>query len=374
MVGRQPFYQVESTRHGVNLFTVIVGDTSKARKGTATDRAMDILSNVNADFMNLRRRSDLSSGEGLIQAVRDAREEDVLIKDKAGSQRIERQIVDTGESDKRLFVIESEFANVLQQSGRDGNILSAVLRDAWDGKALRVLARSNKDSCSEPHISVIANITIEELQKLLTTTDKANGFGNRILWCCARRSKKLPHGGRPLDSAKLNTLISKLQTALNKSRAIGRVQFDSEAYFAWESAYEVLSEGATGIFGSMTARAEAQVVRLATLYALLDGTNLISLKHLKAAQEVWGYCEESVRSIFGDSLGDETADAILRMLRTAAAGMTRTEINRGFGSHKLAAELDRALTVLVKHKRAESEALVTGGGPAVRWRAIAYRA
>ena len=189
MVGRKPFYQVEDTRHGVNLFSVLVGDTSKARKGTATDRATKILSSIDPDFMENRRRSGLSSGEGLIQAVRDAREEDVQIKEKNASQRFERQIVDTGEADKRLLVIESEFASVLQQSGRDGNILSSVLRDAWDGKPLRVLARSNKDSCQEPHIAVLANITIEELQRLLTSTDKANGFGNRILWCCTRRSK-----------------------------------------------------------------------------------------------------------------------------------------------------------------------------------------
>ena len=116
---------------------------------------MDILTRADANFMATRRRSGLSSGEGLIQAVRDAREEDVQVKDKTGPQRFERQTVDTGEPDKRLLIIESEFGTVLQQSGRDGNILSAVLRDAWDGKALRVLARSNKDCCQEPHIAVL---------------------------------------------------------------------------------------------------------------------------------------------------------------------------------------------------------------------------
>jgi hypothetical protein len=39
------------------------------------------------------------------------------------------------------LIIESEFGSVLQQSGREGNILSTVLRDAWDGKQLRVMAR-----------------------------------------------------------------------------------------------------------------------------------------------------------------------------------------------------------------------------------------
>ena len=333
---------------------------------------MDILARVDADFITTRRRSGLSSGEGLIQAVRDAREEDVQIRgDRNGPPRLERQIVDNGEPDKRLLIVESEFGSVLKQSGRDGNILSTVLRDAWDGRPLRVLARSNKDSCLEPHIAEIGNITIEELQRLLTTNDKANGFGNRILWCCARRSKKLPHGGRPLDTTKLDALVCGLQSALETSQKTNRVQFDAESSRAWESAYDVLTEGDEGIFGSMTARAEAQVVRLATLYALLDSSNTIRIPHLKAAQEVWAYCEDSVRCIFGDNLGDETADSILRMLRAAPDGLTRTEINRGFGSHKTAPELDRALGLLEKRKKATPETEGTGGGPATRWRLYA---
>jgi hypothetical protein len=371
MVGGGPFYQVEATRHSVNLFSVIVGDTAKSRKGTATDRAMDILARVDADFMASRKSSGLSSGEGLIQAVRDPREEDVPVKDKTGPKRFERQIVDNGEPDKRLLVVESEFGSVLKQSGRDGNILSTVIRDAWDGKPLRVLARSNKDSCLEPHIAMIGNITIEELQRLLTTNDKANGFGNRILWCCVRRSKKLPHGGRPFDEAKLGALVYGLKSALETSQKTDRVQFDEESYRAWESAYDVLTESEEGIFGSMTARAEAQVVRLATLYALLDSSNTVRLPHLKAAQEIWAYCEDSVRFIFGDNLGDETADSILRMLRNAPDGLTRTEINRGFGSHKPSAELDRALDFLEKRNRITSEKMETGGGPATRWRLYA---
>lgn len=370
MVGRQPYYQVESTRHGMNQFAVIVGDTSKSRKGTATDRAMTILAQVDGEFMASRRRSGLSSGEGLIQAVRDAREEDVSVKEKNGPQRFERQVVDTGEPDKRLLVIESEYASVLQQSGRDGNTLSAILRDSWDGKTLRVLARSNKDSCQEPHIAVLGNITIEELQRLLTSNDKANGFGNRILWCCARRSKKLPHGGRPMDEVKLKGLVSSLQSALNFARSAGRVQFDAESSRAWESAYDVLTEGADGIFGSMTARAEAHVIRLASLYSLLDSSQVIRLAHLKAAQEVWAYCEDSVRVIFGDGLGDETADTILRMLKTAPDGMTQTAINRAFHSHKSAAELERALALLQKRSKVIPENIETGGGPATRWRLL----
>lgn len=372
MIGRGPHYPVGATPHGVNLFAVVVGETAKARKGTATDLAVQILERVDPQFMATRMSCGLSSGEGLIQAVRDPREEDVGIKAKDGTPlRFERQLVDTGEPDKRLLVIESEFGGVLQQSGRDGNILSAVLRNSWDGRPLRILARSNKDSCQQPHIAVIGNVTVEELKRLLTSTDRANGFGNRILWCCARRSKLLSRGGRLLDERILDAFAGRVRSALETARGIGAVGFDAQAFDAWDRAYATLSEGATGLFGAMTARGEAQVVRLSMLYALLDGSAFIRLEHLLAAQEVWGYCEESVRFIFGDVYGDETADAILKLLRNAPLGMTQTEINRSFSGHKSTAEMARALSFLQAKARVQMEKEATGGSPANRWRLCA---
>jgi hypothetical protein len=372
MMGRGPHYRVGSTRHGVNLFTVVVGETSRARKGTATDLALDILSQVDKEFMGSRLRSGLSSGEGLIESVRDGREDDIAIKARDGSLlRFERQTVDNGEQDKRLLVIESEFSTVLQQAGREGNILSAILRDCWDGKPLRIVARSNKDSCQEPHVALIGNVTAEELQRLLTSTDRANGFGNRILWCCARRSKLLARGGRDVDQAQVDSLVGRVHSAVLGASGLGRVDFDDEAFRAWEGIYAELAVGASGMFGSMTARAEAQVVRLSTLYAVLDGCPFIRLEHLQAARAVWGYCEESVRFVFGDVLGDETADAILKMLRGAPEGLTQTEINRSFHSHKSTAEMNRALTMLQGKGRVRAERLVTGGGPATRWSLLA---
>jgi Protein of unknown function (DUF3987) len=373
MVGRGAFFQVESTRHYANLFTVIVGDTAKARKGTATDRALQLLESVDADFMKTQKRSGLSSGEGLIYLVRDARQDDVAVKVNGSTARFERQTVDTGEEDKRLLVVESEFAQALQASGREGNILSAVLRDAWDGKPLGVMAKSNKDRCQEPHIALVGNVTVEELRRLLTSNDKANGFGNRILWCSARRSKLLPHGGSTPDPAAWDSLTARLRNALETARCIGRVTFDEKAKRAWEQLYPKLTEGASGLFGSMTARAEAQCVRLAMLFALLDSSPLIRHEHLSAATEVWGYCEASVRFIFGDSLGDETADAILRKLATAAEGMTQTELSNGFGRHKAAAELQRALGALQERRLVVSTRKQTGGGPATVY-SIAKRA
>jgi hypothetical protein len=375
IVGRGPFYQVEATRHGVNLFTVLVGRTSTGRKGTATDRAVEILQLVAPEFFKRpgkasRLVSGLSSGEGLIHAVRDAREEDIVTKENRES-RTERQVVDTGEEDKRLLVIEGEFARVPQlASGRTGNTLSATLRDAWDGKPLGVLARSNKDTSREPHIAVIGNVTPEEIQIELTTNDKANGFANRFLWVCSRRSKTLPYGGRPLDSTKKQDLIKRLKHALETAKNIGQVEFDAEAHAIWAPMYDELTAERDGLIGSMTARAAPLVLRLATAYALLDGSSKICKPHLLAAKEVWRYCEDSVLYIWGDALGDETADAIRKMLQGAPEGMTQTEISGAFGRHKVAADLARALKKLAEKGLIRGEQEATGGAPLMRWRIV----
>src|SRR6185312_12847657 len=38
IIGRRCYYQVESDRHHANLFTILVGPSSKARKGTSWGR------------------------------------------------------------------------------------------------------------------------------------------------------------------------------------------------------------------------------------------------------------------------------------------------------------------------------------------------
>jgi hypothetical protein len=68
------------------------------------------------------------------------------------------------------------------------------------------------------------------------------------------------------------------------------------------------------MLGSMTARAEAQTMRIACLYAAGDMSYVVAPRHLRAALEVWRYCFDSARHLFGDRLGDPTADAILAAL------------------------------------------------------------
>ena len=77
----------------------------------------------------------------------------------------------------------------------------------------------------------------------------------------------------------------------------------STARREWAAVYKSLSDGQAGLLGAITARAEAQVVRLGLVHALLDGQAEIDEPHLKAALAVWEYCEASVAYTCGNALG-----------------------------------------------------------------------
>jgi hypothetical protein len=137
----------------------------------------------------------------------------------------------------------------------------------------------------------------------------------------------------------------------------------SAARFLWSSIYPELSRGGTGLLDHVTARAEAQSVRLALLDALLDQVTEIRLPHLEAGLAVWHYCAASARVIFGDLLGEPAADCIMRALRQVApAGLTRTDINNLFGRHLAAVHIDRALALLLTAGKARRDMQPSGGG------------
>jgi hypothetical protein len=172
-----------------------------------------------------------------------------------------------------------------------------------------------------------------------------NGFANRFLWCCTRRSKLLPEGGA-LHTVDLSKTVEKLRRAAEFARGVGEIRRDEQARVMWCGVYPVLSEGKPGLLGAVTSRAEAQTMRLACIYALLDGSALVNAEHLSAALEVWRYCEDSARFIFGDAMGDAVADEIHRELRRRPHGMTRSDIRDHFGRNKSSAEIVRALESL----------------------------
>jgi hypothetical protein len=350
-VGRGPHFYVSETRHGINLFVVIVGATARSRKGTSYGPTHRLFEQVDPDWLHDRRFGGVGSGEGIIWAIRDQSDSH------------------DGVDDKRLFIHEEELSSLLKVMSRSGSIVSEIARKAWDGSSpLRNMVKRYPVQASNPHISLLGHITQEELTRELNATEQANGFGNRNLWIYAERSKQLPDAPR-LDDVAARKLATELRPALTFARKTGRMQRDAAATALWHDVYPDLTRDAPGLFGSLTARSEAQVLRLSMVYALLDCSAEIQPVHLTAALALWNYSEDSVRYIFGERLGDPIADRLLDALRTSGE-LTETELHNLFKRNQRAERIHQALQLLQSTGLAVVEEHPSGGRPTRVWKAV----
>ena len=317
---------------------------------------------------NERIQTGLSTGEGLIWAVRDPVEKMERVKERGQPVHYEKVEADPGVEDKRLLIIEPEYANVLKQTERQGNTLSGrtppsvgIRRPANAHQeqprqshriarqhdrahhhrrieALPLHHRSRQRVRQPPHVHLLPTV---EMSAAWRPAGRS----------CPRRPS-LPTGRRPESRRQLNELT-----------------FDEQAGEIWDGVYADLSAERPGLTGAILGRAEAHVLRLSLLYAALDGATAIQPPHLMAASALSEYGDQSVRHIWGDALGDPVADELLRLLRASPDGVTRTQMNDHFGRNQASERIGSALTLLAEHRLAVPEPQQTGGRPREVWRA-----
>lgn len=371
-IGHRPHFMVGATKHFVNLCCCLVGRTSKGRKGTALDWVTRIMGETDFPWAKGCITSGLSSGEGLIYAVRDPlKKKEQVRKNGKYTDEVQEVTADFGVEDKRLLVIESEFSRSFKVMNRETNILSEIIRCSWDHGNLRSLVKTNPYSASDAHISILGHITREELRKSLSDDCSFfNGFANRFLWVCVQRSQLLPFGGS-LDLEDLRPELDSFREAICLACGVEEVKRDEEGNEFWESIYPELSAEIPGKFGAAIGRAEGQVIRLAMLFALLDKSKWIRAVHLSVAQALWKYCVDSARHLFLSQLDDPNAQKVLLALRTNPGGMTRAEISSQVFQHHLSkSKIDEALAYLRGLNLADFASIETLGRPTERWFSI----
>ena len=321
VIGPGPHCMVGATRHTLNLFVVLVGESSKARKGTSWNQISQLFAEVDRTWTENRVTSARLTARGLIA---------ILGREQAG--------------DRRLLLLAEELASVLHTMGRSRSQLSPLLRCAWDSGTLRILDRDRLLQASGGHLSLIGHITQRELAESLHRTEAHNGFANRCLWASVRRSRCLPDGGN-LGAEELSAIARGLRRAVEWAQSETEILFrrDQAASELWNDYYATLSQDRPGLHGTATGRAEAQVLRLSALYAALDCSPIIQLPHLQAALALWDYCSASAASLFGTCVGDSIADRIREALQASPDGLTRKQIRNLFHGHVSSASIDQAL-------------------------------
>lgn len=361
LVGRDPSYRIGGAGGGVqhtNLNVLVIGGTASGRKGTAWAEVEALFRLVDPEWAHHSIRSGLSSGEGLIHAVRDkvvetrpANEDEY---DRANGDGMIETVLDPGVKDKRLVVREAEFGRVLDVAKRSGNTLTGQVRELWDSGTNATMTRTNPVQTTDAHVSLIADVTPEELRDKLSAVDQVNGFLNRFVPVLVRRQGSLPYPD-DIDPRLLDEIVLELKDAADTASTYGPMTDHPDTRPIWTDAHDRLSEDHAAPLGPIVARASVHVRRIAMIYALADGTNVIEPVHMLAALAVWDYAHASATHVFGGATGDPTAEAIRRKLRVAPDGLTRTEISESFNRNKSARELDRALDLLVQQEKITCE-------------------
>ncbi len=350
-----PYYEIGDTKHYPRLFVAICGQTAKARKGTSAkpvERLFDFPKHMYTSSIQVSP-GPLSSGEGLIYAVRDIRKE---LDPVSG----EMKVIDNGATDKRLFILDEELAGALKVTKKEGNTLSSVARRLWDNGSARPMTKTNRISTTFAHVCIVAHITMGELETNLQNVELLNGFANRFLWALVNRRKHVP-----IPEAIPNHILDKFQTTLADILRFGQqcqnLTFANETKELWIKIYPWLSRDKVGMVGAVTDRAEPQTARLALIYALLDKKKMIEPVHLKSALAVWNYCEISAKALFSGRGIYKLDDKILSFLESG--DLTLTQINSKLGRNIKSQEIKSTLQRLIDANIVQFKIENSGGRP-----------
>jgi hypothetical protein len=348
-IGGGCYLQIGDTKHRARFAAVIVGGSSKARKGTSASpvkRLFKYSPDLNESLTFIPAETSpgpFSSGEGIVHRIRDKVEE----FDKKNQEMV---VTDPGTDDKRLFVLDEEFAGVLSVMKRDGNTLSMVIRQLFDSGNIEPLTKSSKQKVTNGHVGWVGHITLTELNAKMEDTEALNGFANRVLWTCARRAGFVSRP-KPMGKKRLEVIQKRLFKIILSCQAEKKITFTEETFAIWDSVYPELSKDNPGLVGCMINRAEALTLRLSMLYALLDGSNEIRPKHLESALALWDYCRQSALFIFqAKNQNRDSEKKIIQALREKKE-MTGTEINNLFQRHLPGNKLKEILSELTASRK-----------------------
>ena len=350
-IGRGPYMPIGDDWHHARLFGLHVGRSGRGRKGTATKLIKRMHKALHANNEHLAPQmhdGGLSSREGLALMIHD------------GYQQGKEEV--PAINDKRLWVLESEFANLMHQTAREGNTLSAALRDCWDGGSIKPATKSSQVWATHTHVGMTGNVTPTELLDLLKKRELSNGFANRFLIYWAEQTTVNPYPSYTPDNV-LQALTERVAEVLRFVQADRHVErdwlrvelsADTRVHYAKLYTGELRDNRYGATVNGLLERRAPMLLRMAMLFALTDLTATIELRHLDAALAWVRYWVESVRFIFQTASEEvqteEIAKEAQRIVEFLADGRTatRTEITRDcFRGHVKKDVIDMALSDLL---------------------------
>ena len=281
LLGATYYLPYGSDKHFPSLFSLAIGRTSDG-KGQAKHHIEDAIRLVEPAWFSQNVFANPASGEGLVRML-------------AGKGLV------LGGKKNRVVVYNSEMVTTFNASARKDSTLSGNLRTAYDGDRIENFRSDTKKSYTADNyiLGFCGMITPQELKDVMPAMDWKNGAANRFLWSIGFKDKTLGRSAKQPDFTKWADRVRKL-VELNKGADLTAIDYSDSGKRAWDEWFYSLPEHNDDTLSESQARAAANCVRVANLYAQLDERRLdgwlvqLDREHVEAAIEIVNRSRQSV--------------------------------------------------------------------------------
>ena len=323
---------------GTNLFVACVAGTG-AGKGLSAGYARAVGARISGtDFEREHVIDSVQSGEALVMQLCD----EVVAEGDTDARPV---------SDIRKLLLSEELAQLLSVIGARGKQMEAMLTRAFDGRAISLRTRSLTVTANHPDaLSIVGHITAEEFLKVVQESPEllSNGFLNRWMVFTGHRCCHLDQLADPDSVPGFWPAIDQLAVNIHEAR-----KRDPE-FTMTDAALDVLREVNRSYFDrdlpahveKLTARWRTHMVKLATLFSVLDGSHgVVDAPQMLAARSMWAYSERCVLALFQNGFsGDAYVDKFMNLW--SARGyetLTLTDVSQMFSNNWSVAKRDTLL-------------------------------
>lgn len=340
-----------------NLYVVIVGPTSVARKSTVLRRARSVLQRgFTADFLRWAR--SVGSAEGLLE--RFCREQE------SGTGK-SKQLIFAPIPGQRLVLDESEFTTLFVKMARPATAnLHEVFLNLFDGEDYKPHTRSRPMEIQEPFFSILSATTPTMLEKRIDDVHLTSGLLPRFAFFQATPRPPMAYPEMAnLDG--LEHLSQGLQRLNQYAQQLNQVlDLSPEARRAWEPVYGMFREQQLAIEGAgadLLTRISSLAMKVALIYAVMRGHREIYEEDLHAGVSVGQYCSDVALSLSLTSMDVSRGARLDERIISKLDGIPTlgSHIHERLGGKVGAEELRRELSNLVALGRLNESKVVING-------------
>jgi len=323
-----------------NFFILVLGKTGDSRKSTIIWLGSEFLHRVGEDFKSIE---GIVSTEGLIESL-------------------------AGREETKALIYSDEFRSLLAVARRKGtqDILPRLNSLYYCPEKSSVDRVKNPTLAIRPFVSLITATPEEYVQDLLSDLDISGGFINRFIIVTGDEQAPKPIVKTPSNDA-WDTLAMRAQAAIDK--VSGQLEFSSDALARWRDFYIDWRNRRQKLDyrkAQLTARIFEHILKIATVYTVLDSRDVISLDTLNIAIDLGSWLESNTMRLFTevgmDRFGKCEHTVLDLLKRSRNMRMWRRDLQMQMSGRRFNAEMfNRALKALEMNDQISCYDLIVAG-------------